>query len=149
MRFIVLAVVLTVVPAAPAAALECIAIPLETSMQFADIVLLGRIEAVQLRVPSPDGRVRRVVTVSVKALWKGALPAEIELHQPVIAGGINFEQEVGKDYVLFVRRFSPEQPLSPAVPGDFTSGFVAAECTSKPAATFDLKALGLSRPPLP
>lgn len=45
---VVLAVVLTVVPAAPAAALECIAIPLETSIQFADIVLLGRIEAVRL-----------------------------------------------------------------------------------------------------
>jgi hypothetical protein len=149
MRSIVLAVVLTVVPAAPAAALECIAIPLETSIQFADIVLLGRIEAVRLGVASQDAPVRRIVTVSVRTLWKGVLPAEVELHQPVIAGGINFEQEVGKDYVLFVRRFTPERPLSPAVPGDFTSGFVAAECASKPAATFDLKALGLSRPPLP
>ena len=66
MRFIVLAVVLTVVPAAPAAALECIAIPLETSTQFADIVLLGRIEAVRFSVPSQDAPVRRIVTVSVK-----------------------------------------------------------------------------------
>jgi hypothetical protein len=65
------------------------------------------------------------VTVSVKTLWKGVLPAEVELHQPVIAGGINFEQEVGKDYVLFVGRFTPERPLLPAVPGDVTSGFVA------------------------
>ena len=86
----------------------------------------------RLGVASQDAPVRRIVTVSVKTLWKGVLP-----------------REVGKDYVLFVTRFTPERPLSPAAPGDFTSGFVAAECASRPAATFDLKALGLSRPPLP
>jgi hypothetical protein len=144
MRQAISAVVVGILLAQPVAALECIDVPLEILMKREEIVLLGRIDAVRLSTVSAHF----TVTITVKELWKGTTPSVIELQQPVIAGGIEFWTETGKDNVLFVRTITPEQPLYINA-YSLRSGFVAAECISKPAAQFDLKALGPSGAPEP
>jgi hypothetical protein len=142
------AVVVGLSLARPVSALECMFVPLETSMKEAEIVLLGRIDAVRFNMVSADSASHSIVTITVTELWKGTTPRAIELHQPFIGGGINFWTETRQDYVLFVRKITPERPLLPVHP-NVTSGFLANECISKPATLVDLKALGPGRAPEP
>lgn len=131
----------------PLQALECIDIPVKTAMDRDGIVLLGRIEAVRFATIAKDRASHNIVTVRVTQLWKGLTPTVIELHQPFVGGGMDFWQSVGRDFVLFVRVITPERPLRTIPP--IVSGFSAAECISKPAESYDLKAFGKSYAPQP
>ena len=132
---------------ASVSALECIDVPLKTLIQSEEIVLLGHIDAVRNHMVSATSASYNVVTVTVAKLFKGTTPRVIELHQPFVGGGINFWQEIGRDYVFFLRTFTPKRPLS-HVETEVATGYVASECISKPVTNFDLKALGAGREPL-
>ena len=125
-------VVVALILGRPVYGLECVDFPVQNLMNTAEIVLLGRIDAVRFNMVDANAATHSIYTVSVKELWKGTTPRVIELHQRFIGGGIDFWGEIGKDYVLFVRTITPEQPLSVSNGPNVTSGFVAAECWSRP-----------------
>jgi hypothetical protein len=146
MRCAMCALVLFVVTTARASA-ECIAVPTSTLVRNAEILMLARVDAAPN--PSPeqpnfiDGTF--VVTVTVKTLWKGSTPRQIQLRQTYMAEGPPFWENIGNDLVLSVRRLTTERPLDHPIKPPVTSGFTAEPCSSVKAA--DLDALGRGRSP--
>ena len=141
-----------------AGATGCLIRPVTAYVKDAEIVLLGRVEAARENfvgpnsilhpVPAPAAINGWIVTVTVKALWKGTTPPTIELHQSLGFGDPPFRDHVGEDFVLFVRRLTPERPLWPNSTPAVTSGFTAAPCSWRLAEKIDLSALGPSRLPV-
>ena len=84
--------------------------------------------------------------MTVKTLWKGSTPRQIELRQTLEAHEPEFWTNIGKDFVLSVRRLTPERPLSLITP-PVTSGFTAVSCAWRPAEKVDLNTLGRGRSP--
>lgn len=136
--------------AAQVSALECIPVPLKASLAQAEIVLLGEVESVRWAIdPQLPGTISHyIATVRVKKLWKGSTPTTIELHQPLVGGGMDL-QRYGGHYLFFLWQLTPDHPLAhPTNP--VTSGYRAAECISKQASSsYDSRELGKSYPPTP
>ena len=147
MRCVVCAFVLFAVQAGRVSA-ECIDVPVTRLAGDAEILMLARVDAVRGNpVPGqPNSIDGSIVNVTVKTLWKGSTPRQIELRQTLEAHEPEFWTNIGKDLVLSVRRLTPEQPLSFIKP-PVTSGFTAVSCGWRPAGTVDLNALGRGRSP--
>jgi hypothetical protein len=98
-----------------------------------EIVLFGRVEAVRYvdarhpTPPPPSGATHYVATIRVQELWKGSTPHLIELHQSFVGGGLALDQHIGSTYLFFLRRLTPQQPLSHPF-AVVTSGYHADEC---------------------
>lgn len=89
-----------------------------------------------------------VVNLTVKTLWKGSTPRQIELRQTFMAEGPPFWSNIGKDLVLSVRRLTTDRPLgTPSIKPLVTSGFTAEACNWHLAERVDLSALGGGRSP--
>jgi hypothetical protein len=142
----------------PAGATGCLILPVTAYVKDADIVLLGRAEAARENVvgatsmlyplPVPATINGWLVTVTVKALWKGTTPPTIELRQSLGFGDPPFREHIGEDFLLFVRRLPPERALWPNSTPAVMSGFTAAPCSWRLADKIDLNDLGPSRPPV-
>jgi|GEM_PF-4926597 hypothetical protein len=144
--------VVVAVLAPQVSALECIPIPLKTSLAQAEIVVLGEVESVRYATTPerPTGASHYIATVRVKKLWKGSTPTTIELHQPWIGGGMDLHQQVGVHYLFFVWQLTPDHPLTNPPAPPVTSGYRAAECISKRvSSSYDSRELGKSYPPTP
>jgi hypothetical protein len=116
-------------------------------MDHSDVVFLGRVVAARYEITKETGVTHSVLTVAVEQLWKGTTSKQIQFFQPLIAGGINFQEAIGVEYVIYAKALTPElrvrYNLSPTGP----SGYIADNCWSEPSRLVDLKALGPSRPP--
>lgn len=89
-----------------------------------------------------------IVNVTVKTLWKGSTPRQIELRQTLNAEAPEFWGSIGKDFVLSVRRLTPERPLgSPSMKPLVTSGFTAEACNWRLAENVDVSVFGRGRSP--
>ena len=131
------------------ASAECLDLPVTAYVKDAEIVLLGRVDAVRWNFVDANNIDGSIVDITVKALWKGTTPRVIELRQTLDAEGPSFGSNVGQDFVLFVRRLTPERPLNMhPIKQVVTSGFTAQACTWRLAAKIDLTPLGPSRAPV-
>ena len=130
---------------------ECTTAPITSYVRDAEIVLLGRIDAARWTYVDRDTVDGTIVNVTVKTLWKGSTPRQIELRQPLEVHLPDFMAGVGQDIVLFVRRLTPERPLRPrdasATRPTVTDGYTAESCASRFAGDVDLSVLGTGRPP--
>jgi hypothetical protein len=147
MRYMICAVVLLAAATGRVSA-ECIDVPVTRLARDAEILMLARVDVAPNPAPNQPNFIdgTHVVTVTVKTLWKGNTPRQIELRQNFNAENPPFWTSIGKDLVLSVRRFTPERPLgTPTMP--VTSGFTAVACNWRPAESVDLNALGRGRSP--
>ena len=98
----------------PLAGLECIAVPLKTSVEKSEIVLVGQVESVRYAMDPErsDSTTHYIATVRVMELWKGSTPTTIELHQPFVGGGMDLHQSIGSTYLFFLRQLTPAHPLN-------------------------------------
>jgi len=142
--------VVLVAAASGRVAAECIDVPVTSLARSAEILMLARVDA----APNPDPdqpnfiNGTHVVTVTVKTLWKGNTPRQIELRQNFNAENPPFWTSIGKDLVLSVRRLTPTRPLgTPTIKPLITSGFTAEACNWHLAEKVDLNAFGKGRSP--
>ena len=147
MRCVICAFVLFAVATARGSA-ECIDVPVTRLAGDAEILMLARVDAVRGNpVPGQPNDINgSIVNVMVKTLWKGSTPRQIELRQTLEVPEPPFWTNIGKDFVLSVRRLTPERPLSLRTP-PVTSGFTAVSCDWRAAEKVDLNALGRGRSP--
>jgi len=149
MRRMICAVVLFAAASGRVSA-ECIDVPVTRAARSAEILMLARVDA----APNPDPdqpnfiNGTHIVTVTVKTLWKGNTPRQIELRQTFNAENPPFWTSIGKDLVLSVRRLTPERPLGAGhLKPPVTSGFTAEACNWGLADKLDLNKLGRGRSP--
>jgi hypothetical protein len=134
----------------PLLGLECLEIPLATAIAKSDIVLHGRVTATRWALLSPITATHSVVTIEVRALWKGSTPRQIHLYQPIILGGIDYHHAIGEEFVIFGQALTPQrvaQAFSLNPPID-QSGFTAFECITKRVSPGLLRELGEGRLPV-
>jgi hypothetical protein len=129
---------------------ECITVPLTSRIKDAEILMLARVDAAPNPAPNQPNFIdgTHVVTVTVKTLWKGNTPRQIELRQNFNAENPPFWTSIGKDLVLSVRRLTLERPLgTPTMKPFVASGFTAEACNWRLAEKVDLNKLGRGRSP--
>jgi hypothetical protein len=137
---------------------ECIDVPVTSLARSAEILMLARVDAVRGN-PVPgrpnaiDGTVMidgTIVNVTVKTLWKGSTPRQIELRQTLEAHEPQLWTSVGQEFVLSVRRLTPRRPLGAGyanIKPPVTAGFTAVACDWRPADKVDLNKFGRGRSP--
>jgi len=110
--------------------------------------MLARVDAAPNPAPDQPNFIlgTYVVNVTVKTLWKGNTPRQIEFRQRFNPEEPPFWTSIGKDLVLSVRRLTPQRPLLVITP-PVTSGFTAESCGWRLAEKVDLKDLGRGRLP--
>jgi hypothetical protein len=134
----------------PLLGLECVETPLATAIAKSDIVLHGRVTATRWALLSATSATHSVVTIEVRALWKGSTPKQIHLYQPIIGGGIDYHRAIGDEFVIFGQALTPQRvahmfTLNPAID---PSGFIAFECITKHVSAGLLRELGEGRLPV-
>jgi hypothetical protein len=130
------------------ASAECLITSTSTLARSAEILMLARVDDVRGNPVNPDDPRTingTIVNVTVKTLWKGSTPRQIQL-QTLNAEGPDFWGNIGKDFVLSVRRLTPERPLPLREP-PVTSGFTAEACNWRLAEKVDLSVFGRGRSP--
>ena len=129
---------------------DCLEGPLTRWVKDMDILMLARVDAAPNPIPGHPNFVEGtfVVNVTVKTLWKGSTPRQIELRQNFNAECPPFWSNIGKYLVLSVRRLTPARPLEiPSRQPLITSGFTAESCSWRLAENVDLSAFGRGRSP--
>ena len=130
------------------ASAECIVASDASLTRTAEILMLARVDAVPNPSPSQPNFIEGtfVATVTVKTVWKGRAPRQIELRQNFNAEGPPFWSNIGKDLVLSVRRLTTKRPLDSMRPL-LTSGFTAEACNWRLADKVELRVFGRGRSP--
>jgi hypothetical protein len=134
LRICTIAVITVLVSAHPTANSQCIVMTTAQAKDFAEVVLLGRVVAVERE------KFRSILTVEVQRVWKGIVPKRISLIQSfegVRPLSLITTFIVDETYVIFAG-----QAFRPAKFTEYVD-----DCTSKPATAFNLSELGDSTPP--
>jgi hypothetical protein len=135
------------------ASAECIAASTSSLTRTAEILMLARVDGVRgnpANPADPNTINGTIVNVTVKTLWKGRTPRQIELRQTLSVHEPAFWSNIGKDLVLSVRRLTPQRPLGAgydAIQSPVTSGFTAEACNWRVAEKVDLSVFGRGRAP--
>ena len=149
MRTTILAVLLIVAMTGDVYA-ECVITSLDTRLKDADIVMLAQVDGIRgISVDPAEPNIINgtIVRLTVKTLWKGSTPRQIELRQTTSPEEPNFWQLIGKDLVLFVRRLTPERPhWALNIKPPLTSGYTVEPCSVPEK--MDLSVFGKGRSPI-
>ena len=131
MRAFLASVAVTLFLNAQASALECIEVPQNKAFEMSDVVLRGRVTSARY-VPMTQS-LYSAAPVEVEQLLKGTTPKQIEVFIPVVGGGIDFQNGIGTNYILFLKVLTQESRQTFALPRQ-VSGFMASQCLSRQGA---------------